>query len=284
VGEQYLKEATEHAAPVFRIELVLARAHAELGHAELADTHWVSALSALENRGAAGILIGRAHEVGARLAICRNDPVQFAERSKACATHYAVHQSPALAAVYTRLLRDAGRKGIGAHSTGLGHDIGGEIGAAIRDLAGVASDSEFYAGALRLIVAYSGADGGYLYVRSPDGLRRVATTGETQSSQVVDPDLEAERQYTRALQLDDTATQPGQSEHESLNITAAESSSAPVLLPCILRRRTQDGESIDGLALLAMNPRSSAMLPTSSLEQLATLMSDHADSTGQGTA
>ena len=42
-----------------------------------------------------------------------------------------------------------------------------------------------------------------------DGIQELAkTTGEIQSSQVVDPDLEAERQYTRALQLEDTSTQP----------------------------------------------------------------------------
>jgi serine/threonine-protein kinase len=282
-GEQYLTEAKEHAAPLFRIELALARAHGELGHAERADVHWVSALNALETRGAAGILIGRAHEVGARLAICRRDSIRFAERSKACATYYAVHQNPPLAAVYARLLRDAARKGIGAHSAEFGTDMGERIRSAIRELAGVTSDSDFYARALQLIVEYSGAEGGYLFARSPLGLRRVATAGRVDSSGVVDPDLEAERYYARALQLEDTLTESGDrgSEQAALINTAAASGSAIGLVPCPLRRRTKHGESIDGLALLAMNSSSSTMLPSQNLDQLATLMTfrgDHPDS------
>jgi hypothetical protein len=224
------------------------------------------------------MLLGRVHETGARLAICRGDAALFAERAERCAEHYAIHQNALLAARYAKLLRDAARKGLLPRTSELRVERAqAPLPAAVRELATMTDDSQFYAKALDLLVGDAGAVGGLLYARTDEGLRRVAGTEGLSYPESADPDREAERYYARAVRAAEQQTSLAREAGASIVAAgAATSGDAVVLWPCALQRRGTDGLAIEGVALLAMPPQ--AALPASALlEELAMLMTMRGD-------
>jgi hypothetical protein len=275
-GEAYLERARTADMPAFRIELVIAHAHAELGEHAAAERHYGEAMRALEARGVRGLLLGRAFETGARVALNRGDATTFAERAKHCANHYAVQQNPTLATRVGQLTRDAARAGVIAASptprdaTSTGTDSG------LKALAAHTEDSQFYAGALEFLVKRSGSVGGYLYVPTPDGLQCVARTEGLHWTDSVTADSAARACYERA---GCSASEEPDSTTQSAPVSGpTPHGDAMMLFPCVLARTTRANRALEAVVLLVAASPMHVSIPSGSLEDLALLLMQRSQS------
>ncbi|MEY4577893.1 MAG: hypothetical protein RL701_2596, partial [Pseudomonadota bacterium] len=106
-GMYYREQARAACVPEFRIELGLARACVELGQHSAAESYYANASRQLEGRRATGVLMGVVYELGAYLALRRNDAASFETRLAACAQEFHHGRHPALTARYNALQRNA---------------------------------------------------------------------------------------------------------------------------------------------------------------------------------
>ncbi|HKU45101.1 MAG TPA: AAA family ATPase, partial [Polyangiales bacterium] len=256
---RHLETAAAAGAPTYRLELAAAQAHAELAEHDAAELCYATALRALEARQASGLVLGRAFEIGARIAFLRGDAREFAARSESCASCYAVRHNAALAARHGRLVRDAMRVLPDAHKRP-SQSADGMSSGTLRELGSRVDDDDFYANALAYLVKCSGAAGGYLYVCANDGVRRVAQT------QGITPSEGAE--------LDRMASEQCQAQDAPVDATQLESQARPAraIWPCVIARNDGLGRSIEGVVLFVSHPESGPGIPRANLEQLATLM------------
>jgi hypothetical protein len=270
----YLDRARTGGMPTFRIELALAQACAEVGEHDAAETHYTHAAHALDQRQVFGLLLGRALETGARVALRRGDAKTFAERADRCALQYAVKQNPSLAARFGKLMRDAARAGLTPSEAA--PSIAAQIGsaAALKELASSSDDSDFYEGALEFLVKRSGASGGFLYVCSREGLRRVASTESLRWTDMSVLDRAATEHYDRERGGNDG---PDTLEVPT-KLATVEHGSDVALWPCVLARPRVGGRTIEGVVIFVSDPVGGAGIPRSSLEQLATLMTLRSES------
>jgi hypothetical protein len=272
IGNGYLEQA--------RIELALARTQAELGQFDAAEASFTSVCAALQSRNIDGILLGRAFETGARIALLRADAQRFGERSELCANYYAIAQNSSLALRYASLLREGARAGLTSGNHWEAAREGEEaVKAALRDLADVTSDTAFHARALDLLMRSSGAAAGFLYARTEDGLRQVARTHTGQWTSAIDLDHEAQQYFERESAADDATQAVDQSEIEESR-PAITSVMGNELWSCPLAR-TQEGERVlEGVVLLFV-PHSRTVRPApvllEELAQLMTIRSHHTD-------
>ena len=279
LGTSYLEQARRHELPSYRIELMLARAHSELGQLDPAEALFQSALAALQSRNCAGVLLGRCYEIGARIALGRRDAALFGERAELCANQYAVAQNSSLALRYAGLLREGARAGLTSAGSWESAREGEEaVKAALRELAAVTSDTAFHARALDLLMRSSGAAAGFLYARTEDGLRQVARTHTGQWTSTIDLDREAQQYFDRESAADESTKPIAESELEnsqhSIAIMGNELWSCPLA-------RTQEGERVlEGVVLLFV-PRSRTLRPApvllEELAQLMTVRTQHAE-------
>jgi hypothetical protein len=274
---QYLERAREGGAPSFRIELALAQACAELGSHSAAHAYYASAMRALESRQVHGLLLGRAIEMGARIALRQGDAKTFRERADLAVHAYALKQNPSLAPRFATLMRDAARAGliiVAEAAPNLVTTAAASTGA-LKELASITDDSGFYAGALEFLIRRSGANAAFLYVPSKDGLRRVAGTNlhwtDTSAlDQVATEHYERER-AGEALETSDLPTQIATASHTH--------GTGMTLWPCVLARPNAAGRTIEGVVVFVSSSLAGAGIPRSSLEELATLMTSRSDST-----
>jgi hypothetical protein len=267
----YLERARSAAQPTARIELVLARAHAELDEHDSAETHFATAMHAFEQRQVRGLLLGRALEIGARVALRRGDARTFAERADQCAQHYAVKRSPSLTARFGKLLRDAARAGLVPTETPNVADRTAPS-AALQKLAVSADDSQFYAAALDFLVKSSGASSAFLYVCANEGLRAVAGTDSISAaadSSLID--RVAREHYERERAGGDASTTLGPA-------TIAHKNEILTLWPCALSRPDVHGRTIEGIVVFVSDSPAGTGIPRASLEHLATLITLHSES------
>jgi len=273
---QYLQRAREGGAPSFRIELALAQTCAELGDHAAADSYYTSAMRGLESRQVHGLLLGRALEVGARVALRRGDAKMFTERAELAAHEYALKQTPSLAPRFAKLMRDAARAGlvVAEAAPSLVTTVAMSA-AALKELASTTDDSGFYAAALEFLLKRSGASGAFLYLPSKDGLRRVAATESLHWTDTSALDRVAFEQYERervgeAPETLDLPTQIATASHTH--------GTGMTLWPCVLARPSVAGRTIEGVVVFVSSSLAGAGIPRSSLEQLATLLTSRADS------
>jgi hypothetical protein len=273
---QYLERAREGGAPSFRIELALALACAELGDHAAADSYYAGAMRALESRQVHGLLLGRALEMGARVALRRGDSKQFAERAEQAAHAYALKQNPSLAPRFAKLMRDAARAGlvVAEAAPNLVTTLAASA-AALKELASTTDDHGFYAGALEFLVKRSGASGAFLYLPSKGGLRRVAGTESLHWTDTSALDRVATEYYARELEGEapetlDLPTQIATASHTH--------GTGMTLWPCVLARPNVAGRTIEGVVVFVSSSVAGAGIPRSSLEQLAILLTSRGDS------
>jgi hypothetical protein len=274
-AQDYLERARAAGLPGFRIELALARACAELGDLDDAERVYGEALRALGSREVRGLLLGRAFETGARIALRRGDAAAFEARVRSCAEHYALRHNPTLASRFTQLMRDAARAGVIGSSAAHSQDAAADL--ALKALATAADDDVFYAAVLDHLVKRSGAFGGYLYVPGRDALRCVARTEGltwTDSSSV---DRVASEYFARLLHdASDDLDEP-----TKVATTAASSTHNRelTLWPFALSRPSGHDRSIEAVVVFVSDSATGAGISSGSLEDLASLMTRRADAT-----
>jgi tetratricopeptide (TPR) repeat protein len=279
-GHDYLERARAAGLPEFRIELALAHAHAGLGELDAAERIYGEALRALGSRDVRGLLLGRAFETGARVALRRGDATAFEARARSCAEHYAVRHNPTLASRFTQLMRDAARAGVIGSGPAHGQDAPADL--ALRALASAADDDVFYAAVLDHLVKRSGAFGGYLYVPRQDALRCVARTEGltwTDSSSV---DRAANEYYARVSPgaIDDV------DEPTKVATTAASTTHSRelTLWPFALSHSSGHDRSIEAVVVFVSDSASAAGVSSGSLEELASLLTRRADAKTEATS
>jgi tetratricopeptide (TPR) repeat protein len=271
-GQDYLERARAAGLPGFRLELALAHACAELGELDAAERVYGEALRTLESRDVRGLLLGRAFETGARVALRRGDATAFDARARSCADHYAIRHNPALASRFTQLMRDAARAGV-VGSSPQGQDAPADL--ALRALAAAADDDVFYAAVLDHLVKRSGALGGFLYVPMPDGLRCVARSEGVTCTDSASVDRAAGEYYARSRpDADADLDQP-----TKLATTAASTSRSGelTLWPYALSRSIGHHRAIEGVVVFLSDSASGAGISSASLEDLASLLTRRAD-------
>lgn len=177
-GETWIAQAeqADFGPAVHVLYEAVALAHAESGRGERADELAKRAVAVLEQIGAAGVLLGGAHETAARVALWLGELERFHEHAERCAQHYAIRSNSMLAARYAALLKLARR------DPELPEPQDGAAGEARRSamelvLTQCHSPRDRAERALEAIVEQLGCDGGFLYAMKLTGPELVAQIG-----------------------------------------------------------------------------------------------------------
>lgn len=271
-GDSYLERSRAASIPTFRVEFSLAVALAELGEHDAAEKICAHVIRDLDQRRVGGLILGRAYETSARVALRRGDSRNFSERADRCAIHYAVHQNPTLATRFGKLMREAARAGLISSEPVSGISEQASAVAALRELAST-DDNAFYTGALDFLVKRAGAAGGFLYVCTKTGLRRVAATRDTEWSDMSEVDRAAAAHYERQLGGDmDSMTVDFTSQQPQLTGTEHYGTRGRTLWPCVLTRPRIGDHTIEGVVMLVGESGTQHGVPRNNLDQVAALM------------
>lgn len=155
------------------LSCALTLAEAALGRFDEARARVQRVIEALNALGVTGLLLGRAYECRARVAIAMRDPAAFAAAAERVAEHYQCSTHSLLGASYERLLDDARRARILVTEEDSQDSLRAQIRGALAPCRGPAERAQR---ALELLCGGQPATCGYLFLATRSGLQRVAQT------------------------------------------------------------------------------------------------------------
>jgi hypothetical protein len=268
-AEAYVASAArelEYVPNTLQLAHALARAHAGQAEAALAVD---ALLVRLQNEGIAGLHLGVAHEVRARIALLLHDQAAFARHVELCRQLFCAHHNAALTAKYHRLLQE-GRRAMAAGAEtqratpdSAAHYEGTRIELA---LAGCRDEDQRARLALTLLIRQSGASAGLFYLARDQEPLCVAQIG-----QVADPvSLLAEVARFLASQVereDATASDTGDAEPDA----RAEWTDADgrVLRPLLISHYDRGSLIVTGVAVLAFDKAGQLSLPAATASAIS---------------
>jgi hypothetical protein len=147
----------------------------------------------------------------------------------------------------------------------------------LRSLAAHTEDSAFYAAALDHIVKRSGASGGFLYVAARERLRCVARTVGILGPDAGRIDRLAHEYYARSC-TESHEDLEAPTKLATMSASTAQSDEF-TLWPCALARTTGERRAIEGIVVFVSNSASGAGVSSSSLEDLASLLTQSSAAT-----
>jgi tetratricopeptide (TPR) repeat protein len=245
MGTQYIERAQALDIPTAWLELALSLCLAALDRHADAETHWRTALSALSGRDIGGVHLGYAYEVGARIALRRDDQEAFAERRDRCAQYYLPGRYPALAAKYNRLVEAADTS---PATKAASPSSASALGPIQMQTALSQCRDRLHRGeqALGWLCEQTGASSGFLFGLRGGFLEPLA------DESVVPPDMLAVAQsyFGRELEgaLDVTLTEM----FDGVPKSDVSSSRLPGYVPILLRATDELGEFVVGVAMLQL--------------------------------
>jgi hypothetical protein len=155
------------------LSCALALAEAALGRFDEARVRVQRVIEDLNKLCVTGLLLGRAYECEARVAIAQRDDAQFALAAERVAEQYHCRTHRLLGASYERLMDDARRAGLGVCEDATADSLRTHIREALARCHGPAERAY---GALELLCAGQPPTCGYLFLTTRSGLERVAQT------------------------------------------------------------------------------------------------------------
>lgn len=229
-GEAYVAEAVrrELGYETSYVRMPLAVAHARLGDAHAAARHCDEVDTTFRSIGTRGMNLGLACEARARVALELGDREGFARHAAAVAEHFRTTTSPALAAKYQRLMREAQRREPGRDAGGAWRVDGAEVETAVQALESCATPEERLTRALALLLEHSGASKGFLL--TPDDVQLVVSARVGEDEAPVDALAAAQRLWDEQRRLANATDVTAASEAESVFEGTREASYHPVLL------------------------------------------------------
>jgi hypothetical protein len=283
-GVAYLATARARRVPIVGIGLALTAAYARVGETDAADHLYQELRKLLEDRGAAGIVLGRCFEVGAFVASQRGDRAGFQERAEACAGEYRRGENTALTARYDALLRaDQRSRTMGDERSDYATVVVGRRRAAetgtSRDGSGSSSvSSDVHADVLALLVERAGARGGFLYTWTDGSWSRVFGTPGLEAPSGLDAAvLECIASRTEGVTQTmgaTTATGAGPERHWFFTSAAGDR-----LVPCLLEDNAAN-DHVVGVAVLAVGTDGNVDIPTTSLAAAARALAPNQHAAG----
>ncbi len=273
IGSRYLGDAEREGLThsVVHIKLPLAIAHAALQEREAAEALTTSVLEYLEQIGARGLNLGLAYEARARVARLVGDRATFDAYAARCGEILGKHGNRTLIAKHHRLTRE------GQANDGLAAD--GPSAAAMLLTANAAATHMTAALSacpgprerarlgLDLLVARSGALGGFLFAIESTGPMLVAQSGldepPTGLTLAVAEHLRTDLHDavdTTDVASDVSADQDGA--ESPVNAFAWLASAGRALRPTMLGHRSARGYEITGLAVLVVDPSTPFIEPS----------------------
>ncbi len=284
LGQEAMKAAAREelgALTSHYLEQPLALICTALGEHDSAVAHATSAIDALQELGAGGVMLGSAYETRARVAIMMKDDDSFQTYAQLCADQYHAGNSPSLTAKYEKLLQEARRTKIGmAANLAQVSDVVGQTEHASSALATVLGACrgpvQRAERALDLLVQHGGCLGGLLYTMQERGPALAAQSG----SQRPPPDIDSLVEAYLSAELQD-ASEVTLTEVDMANETTTDAGwSGPEgtqFVPVMLAHDTDSGFAVTGVAVLCVAPSEKLKVPYALLPILSASLLEAGD-------
>lgn len=163
----------------------LALAQAALGETDAAIENAEMVINELEKSNITGLILGRAYETRARVAIAVKDKESFGSFAKRCAELYRIEENPVLAAKYQRLSQAALKAGLLAYNDVQQPDSNQAVMAVslanqtVYTIISTCRDrKQRTERILRLLIEHCGAAGGLLFGAQKNGLSCLSRTND----------------------------------------------------------------------------------------------------------
>jgi tRNA A-37 threonylcarbamoyl transferase component Bud32/tetratricopeptide (TPR) repeat protein len=296
LGESYLQAAQNQNLDFGQhtIKLALGCAYAATGKRERAEELASAVIESLEKMGARGLNPGLAYEARARIAVRVGDKEGFAPWARRCAEIYRAANNRALIVKHERLMRESRGADPGALGT-LGpatlltaQAAATHITAALSACPGPRERARL---GLDLLVARSGALGGFLYAIEPTGPVLTAQAGLEEppsglSSAVAEHlRLDIEEADTTASDAQTAVEMVPPGGHSTAMPTNSFAAFAGIagegreLRPCIVGHVAKQRFEITGLAILVIDPTKPFVAPADVASHLSRSWFDSGDVT-----
>jgi tRNA A-37 threonylcarbamoyl transferase component Bud32/tetratricopeptide (TPR) repeat protein len=260
----------------------LAFAQARNGAPEAALASISSAIDILSVDSSTGVQLGAAYEVRAQIAIGMNDAAAFERYAAACLEQFRIGDQASLLARHERLVRAARKAGLIASPeakqleiASVSEDVQSTVSTVLSSAHGPEERAER---ALALLGRFSRCDSGYLYILQRTGPVLAAQLGTTPP--MLDMDGFATRFLLDALdQREATQTEVGSAPQPPQPTWTL--SETRRFMPMLLSHAGDDGMSVTGVAVMAVDSRAPVRMPTRLLQALSKALYDAGDALTQ---
>jgi tRNA A-37 threonylcarbamoyl transferase component Bud32/tetratricopeptide (TPR) repeat protein len=266
----------------YSVLVPLAFTQARNGDTAAALANITKAIEILSVDSSTGVQLGAAYEVRAQIAIGMRDAEAFGQSAAACFEQYRIGNQASLLSRHEKLVRAARKAGLiespqapQLELSSTSEDVRSTVSTVLSSAHGPEERAER---ALALLGRFSRCDSGYLYILQRTGPALVAQLGTTPP--MLDMDGFATRFLLDALdQREATQTEVGSSpQPPQATWTISETRR---YMPMLLSHPGDDGMSVTGVVVMAMDSRGPVRMPTRLLQALSKALYEAGDALTQ---